>query len=128
MAWADLRALSARGPEVQIPTLRFFLNPTSHLHRPPLTPLTKHLNPLTMKFTTAFAALLSASTAVFAAPVGFVARDVWVPQILDPTEQSVWQAGGTFDVTWDLSQQPQSVTNPVGTVYLSADGILDIGA
>lgn len=81
-----------------------------------------------MKFTTALAVLFSASTAVFAAPVGFIARDVWVPQITNPTADSVWQIGQTYQVEWSLDQKPASVTNPVGTIYLSKSGRLDISA
>ncbi|KAF9783353.1 hypothetical protein BJ322DRAFT_982791, partial [Thelephora terrestris] len=61
-----------------------------------------------------------------AAPVQLDTRDVWVPKILDPTATTVWQVGGTFIVEWALDQEPASVTNPVGTVYLSKAGILDI--
>lgn len=52
---------------------------------------------------------------VFALPV---TRDVWVPQILSPDASTVWQVGGTYLVTWDVSSQPSQVTNPQGMVYL----------
>ena len=81
-----------------------------------------------MKFTTTLAALLSASTIILAAPVGLVARDVWVPKILYPTEGTVWHVGETYSVTWALDQKPESVTNSIGTVYLSTNGLLDISA
>lgn len=81
-----------------------------------------------MKFFTAFTALLlSAASTVLAAPVQLSARDVWVPKILSPDASTIWQAGGTYYVTWALDQKPQNVTNPKGTVYLSKDSILDIG-
>ena len=81
-----------------------------------------------MKFTTTLAALLFASTTVLAAPVGFNTRDVWAPRILYPTEGTQWNVGGTYTVTWVTDQKPAQVTNPIGTLYLSTDGILDIGA
>jgi len=81
-----------------------------------------------MKFTTTLAILLSASTTLLAAPVGFAARDVWVPKILYPTAGTTWTAGETYPVKWALDQEPASVTNPIGTVFLSKDGRLDIGA
>jgi hypothetical protein len=79
-----------------------------------------------MKFTTTLAALLSASTIILAAPVEFATRDVWVPKILYPTDETVWHVGETYDLTWALDQKPESVTNPIGTVYLSKNGRLDI--
>jgi len=83
-----------------------------------------------MKFTTtALAALLlSASTTILAAPVKLTTRDVWVPQILYPTAGTVWNVGETYDVKWALDSKPASVTNPIGKVYLSNNGLLNIGA
>jgi hypothetical protein len=81
-----------------------------------------------MKFTTTLAVLLSASTTILAAPVGFAARDVWVPKIQYPTEGTVWRVGETHNVKWALDQKPASVTNPIGTVFLSKNGRLDIGS
>ena len=84
--------------------------------------------PSTMMFTTTLAALLlSASSTIFAAPTQITARDVWVPKILDPTAATVWHVGGTFNVTWALDEKPVNVSNPIGTVYLSKAGRLDIG-
>lgn len=102
-----------------------------HLVLPPTssTPHTFHeTNPLTMKFMTAFAALLSASTTILAAPVDLTMRDVWVPKILYPTEGTVWHVGETQYVKWALDQKPESVTNPNGKIFLSKNGRLDIGA
>lgn len=81
-----------------------------------------------MKFTTTLAALLFSATTIFAAPVQLTARDVWVPKITSPTAGDEWYVGQTYDVEWALDQEPAEVTNPVGTVYLAKDGILDIGA
>jgi hypothetical protein len=81
-----------------------------------------------MKFTTSFIAFLFfASSAVLAAPVQLAARDVWVPEILQPTEGATWQVGETYSVEWATDEKPEQVTNPVGTVYLSKNGTLDIG-
>jgi len=82
-----------------------------------------------MKFMTTLAALLlSASTITLAAPVDLAARDVWVPKILYPTNEVVWHVGESHNVEWALDDEPASVTNPTGTVFLSKDGLLDIGA
>ena len=81
-----------------------------------------------MKFMTAFAALLSVSTSILAAPVDLTARDVWVPQIISPDAMAEWHIGETYQVTWSLEQKPVNVTNPVGTVYLAKDGRLNISA
>lgn len=81
-----------------------------------------------MKFTTTFAALILSASTLFAAPVQLDTRDVWVPQVLDPNTSTEWHVGGTYLVQWALDKKPQSVTNPKGTVYLSNNGRLDIGA
>jgi len=81
-----------------------------------------------MKFTTTLATLLFSAVSILAAPVQLDARDVWVPKILSPDENSVWQVGETYTVEWALDRKPQSVTNPIGTIYLSKSGRLDIRA
>ena len=81
-----------------------------------------------MKFMTTFAALLSASMTVLAAPVDVSIRDVWVPKILYPTEGTEWSVGKPYYVEWALDQKPESVTNPNGTIFLSKNGRLDVGA
>ena len=80
-----------------------------------------------MKFTITLAALLFASTTVLAVPVWFNTRDVWVPQIAYPIPGAVWTVGETYAVVWDTNQKPAQVDNPIGTIYLSANGILDLG-
>lgn len=98
------------------------------LNQPPSTPYDT-FNPLTMKFMTTLAALfLSASTVTLAAPVDLAARDVWVPKILYPTDEVIWHVGESYNVEWALDEEPASVTNPIGTVLLSKNGLLDIGA
>jgi len=82
-----------------------------------------------MKFTTTLAVLLlSASTTILAAPVKLATRDVWVPKIFYPTAGTVWHAGEIHHVKWALDRKPVSVTNPVGKVLLSKNGLLDLGA
>jgi hypothetical protein len=81
-----------------------------------------------MKFMTTFAALLLSASAVLAAPVQLNGRDVWAPKVRNPNASTVWQVGESYVVEWDLDKKPQSVTNPVGTLYLTTGGRLDIGA
>ena len=81
-----------------------------------------------MKFTTTLAVLLFSASSILAAPVDFVTRDVWVPKILDPTQESVWHVGETYPVKWALDQKPTNVTNPIGTIFLSTNGRLNISA
>lgn len=81
-----------------------------------------------MKFMTTLTALVLSASAVLAAPIQLAARDVWAPKILDPTDTTVWSVGQTYNVTWALDQKPEQVTNPVGTLYLSKAGRLDISA
>lgn len=95
---------------------------------PPHIPFTKHPSRLTMKFTTTLAILFSASTTILAAPVRFAARDVWVPKILEPTAETTWEVGKTYSVKWALDQEPASVTNLNGTIFLSKNGRLNISA
>ncbi|EKM54975.1 uncharacterized protein PHACADRAFT_255233 [Phanerochaete carnosa HHB-10118-sp] len=73
-----------------------------------------------MKFTTALATLAfaAASSLVNAAPAN-EARDVWDPKVLFPTTGSVLQSGQAYTVTWDLSQKPAEITNPIGTITLN---------
>ncbi|GJE96383.1 hypothetical protein PsYK624_125790 [Phanerochaete sordida] len=73
-----------------------------------------------MKFTTSFAALAFSAVAqiVSAAPTNS-ARDVWDPKVTFPTSGSVLQSGQTYTVTWDLSEKPAEVTNPIGHITLN---------
>jgi len=81
-----------------------------------------------MKFTTTFAALLFSASSILSAPVDVVTRDVWVPQILDPTDKTVWHVGNTYPVKWALDNKPTNVTSFIGTVFLSTNGRLNISA
>lgn len=81
-----------------------------------------------MKFMTALTAIIFSVTTILAAPVQLAGRDVWVPKILTPNATTLWNVGQTYLVIWSLDQKPVNVTNPIGTVYLSKNGTLDIRA
>ena len=34
----------------------------------------------------------------------------------------VWKSGWVHNVTWDLTEKPVNITNPIGTLYLRANG------
>ncbi|KAG8213958.1 hypothetical protein J3R82DRAFT_10707 [Butyriboletus roseoflavus] len=63
------------------------------------------------------ASICSLFSLVSALPV-LSGRDVWVPQIITPNASTVWVAGSTYTVTWNISSEPSQVTNPQGKVYL----------
>ncbi|EJC97835.1 uncharacterized protein FOMMEDRAFT_23898 [Fomitiporia mediterranea MF3/22] len=60
-----------------------------------------------------------------AAPIDLDRRDVWVPKVLYPHAGTVWKIGNHHNVTWDLSQKPVNVTNPIGQVFLRRGGLTD---
>ena len=47
-----------------------------------------------------------------------VKRDVYVPPVLYPHSGTVWKVGQTYSVTWDNSNPPHQITNPIGQIYL----------
>ncbi|KAI0328378.1 hypothetical protein GY45DRAFT_1222498, partial [Cubamyces sp. BRFM 1775] len=47
-------------------------------------------------------------------------RDIWDPQLLYPHAGTVWYKGQTHNVTWDNSNPPSNLTNPVGMILLKA--------
>ena len=51
-------------------------------------------------------------------------RDTWVPRILFPHNGTTWRVDNHHNVTWDLTQQPAEISNPVGIIFLRRDGIL----
>jgi hypothetical protein len=71
---------------------------------------------------------LAISMSASAAPVVFSSvseRDVWAPRVTIPNSQTDWKVGSSQTVTWDTSNPPSQVTNPVGTLllgYLNPDG------
>ncbi|TFK75403.1 hypothetical protein BDN72DRAFT_516476 [Pluteus cervinus] len=78
-----------------------------------------------MKFTTSiFNAAMTASivfTSTYALPVS--TRDVFVPPVLTPAEGAVWPIGSTQTVTWDVTNPPKQITNPVGRILLRQGGL-----
>lgn len=79
-----------------------------------------------MLFAKTLVALLFSASTVLATPVPLAKRDVWVPSILDPNSTTEWHAGGTYNVTWALDKKPVNVSNPLGTIYLSKGGVINI--
>ena len=73
-----------------------------------------------MKFTTIalFVALFALFSFVDALPMTLVSRDVYVPPITAPKAGDVWPIGSTQTVTWDNSNPPKQITNPIGQIYL----------
>ncbi|KAI0656573.1 hypothetical protein C8Q70DRAFT_1010140 [Cubamyces menziesii] len=47
-------------------------------------------------------------------------RDVWDPQLLYPHAGTIWYKGQTHNVTWDNSNPPSDLTDPVGLILLKA--------
>jgi hypothetical protein len=69
-------------------------------------------------FLFSLAITMSASSAV---PVVFNSiweRDVWAPRVTSPSATTVWECLSNQTVTWDTSNAPANVTNPIGTLLL----------
>ncbi len=79
-----------------------------------------------MKFMLPTTAMLCALVAsVFATSI-HIARDVndvYAPPITSPNASTVWTVNTTQTVTWDTSNPPAQITNPIGTIRLRKDGI-----
>ncbi|KAK0239209.1 hypothetical protein EDD85DRAFT_936330 [Armillaria nabsnona] len=79
-----------------------------------------------MKFMLPTTTMLCALVAsVFATPI-HIARDVndvYAPPITSPNASTVWTVNTTQTVTWDTSNPPAQITNPIGTIRLRKDGI-----
>ncbi|KAI0055748.1 hypothetical protein BV25DRAFT_1873032 [Artomyces pyxidatus] len=77
-----------------------------------------------MKFTNAITSLffLFAATMfslVAAAPLARLqSRDVYTPPVLYPHAGTVWKVGARHNVTWDNSDPPVNITNPIGQILL----------
>jgi len=64
---------------------------------------------------------LAISMSASAAPVvlsSLSQRDVWVPPIITPNAETSWTIGSNQTVTWDTSNPPSQVSNPIGTLLL----------
>ncbi|KAL0571365.1 hypothetical protein V5O48_010603 [Marasmius crinis-equi] len=73
---------------------------------------------------TAFAVLVTEVSAATILP-----RVRWNPPILSPNETTVWRIGDLVNVTWDLSEIPQDLTEFTGTIQLNNEKgpLADIG-
>ncbi|KAF9534650.1 hypothetical protein CPB83DRAFT_842681 [Crepidotus variabilis] len=47
-----------------------------------------------------------------------IPQDVYAPHITYPTAGVVWISGQTQTVTWDTSDAPTQITNPIGHILL----------
>ncbi|KAI0258949.1 hypothetical protein BC834DRAFT_834368 [Gloeopeniophorella convolvens] len=74
---------------------------------------------ITNLFSIFAAALLSAGKAT---PRVF-ARDVYAPTITSPRVGTVWKIGTEQTVTWDNSNPPVQITNPIGHILLLKGGV-----
>jgi len=70
-----------------------------------------------MGFRSIFAAL-AAATLALAIPAQRSTLDVWTPTIIYPTEGVTFYAGDKCTITWDVSDAPAQITNPIGAVFL----------
>ncbi|EIN05326.1 hypothetical protein PUNSTDRAFT_137439 [Punctularia strigosozonata HHB-11173 SS5] len=61
---------------------------------------------------------------VFASPVKLSMRDVFVPPITAPIAGAVWPVGSQQTVTWDVSDPPEDIANPIGTIVLAKAGLV----
>ncbi|KAF5349848.1 hypothetical protein D9758_014032 [Tetrapyrgos nigripes] len=74
---------------------------------------------------TVFATVLAASSVVLATPASVKKRaalDVFVPPITSPVAGDVWVVGQQKNVTWDTSNAPAHITNPIGQILLAKGG------
>jgi len=55
---------------------------------------------------------------VNALPAGLGKRDVYDPPVLYPNSSTVWMVGEKYNVTWDTSNPPTDISNPVGRIQL----------
>ncbi|KAA1469221.1 hypothetical protein DENSPDRAFT_795685 [Dentipellis sp. KUC8613] len=77
-----------------------------------------------MKFTNAltstFVFLTAALSTMTAAAAPLEPRDVYTPHITYPHTGTVWIVGQRHNVTWDTSDAPVNITNPIGMIKLGA--------
>ncbi|KAJ7736576.1 hypothetical protein DFH07DRAFT_779647 [Mycena maculata] len=73
-----------------------------------------------MKFAVSniFAFLSAAALAAVQATPLISSRDVYAPPITYPHTDSVWLVGQTHTVTWNATNPPAQITNPIGTILL----------
>ncbi|THV03875.1 hypothetical protein K435DRAFT_240412 [Dendrothele bispora CBS 962.96] len=51
-------------------------------------------------------------------PMSLLRRDVYSPPIVSPHEGDRWIMGSLVNVTWDTSNLPNQITNPMGQLFL----------
>ncbi|KAK0489241.1 hypothetical protein IW261DRAFT_1443900 [Armillaria novae-zelandiae] len=75
-----------------------------------------------MKFTLPTITMLCALVASVVATPIHIARDVYDPPITSPDANTVWTVNTTQTVTWDTSDPPTQITNPIGSIMLRKNG------
>ncbi|KAK1224205.1 hypothetical protein PQX77_012905 [Marasmius sp. AFHP31] len=63
-----------------------------------------------------FKSLVASTLAALATTVSAVR---WNPKIISPDESTVWRIGDLVNVTWDLSDMPEDLSSPTGTIQLN---------
>ncbi|EPQ52679.1 hypothetical protein GLOTRDRAFT_20378, partial [Gloeophyllum trabeum ATCC 11539] len=53
---------------------------------------------------------------------------VYAPPISYPTAGTTWQVGGSYNITWDASNPPKQITNPIGHIDLLKNNVIITGA
>ncbi|KIY43579.1 hypothetical protein FISHEDRAFT_53299 [Fistulina hepatica ATCC 64428] len=77
-----------------------------------------------MKFSLTFIfALVAVFCITMTRAVPVAVRDVFVPPVEYPTNGTIWYSFQTQNVTWDTSNAPAQITNPVGRIMLRKDGL-----
>ncbi|KAJ7486050.1 hypothetical protein B0H11DRAFT_1136601 [Mycena galericulata] len=71
----------------------------------------------TSAFTMFFLVLFAAFSIVASAP-NPQQRDVFSPPVLYPGNGTVWRVGERRNVTWDISNAPEQITNSIGMIVL----------
>lgn len=72
-----------------------------------------------MKFST-ITTLLVAPLLALAVPI-LEQRDVYAPPVTFPSNGTVWKPFEVHNVTWDVSDPPEQITNRIGTIRLVKD-------
>ncbi|KAJ7134794.1 hypothetical protein C8R44DRAFT_609652 [Mycena epipterygia] len=71
----------------------------------------------TSPFTLFFLAFFAIFSLVASAPAP-LQRDVFSPPVLYPRNGTVWHVGERHNVTWDVSNAPEHITNNIGMIIL----------
>ncbi|KAI0737891.1 hypothetical protein C8Q80DRAFT_1275935 [Daedaleopsis nitida] len=68
------------------------------------------------------ATALSALTQTACAAPVVEKRDIWSPPLTYPHQGTVWYTGQSHNVTWDISNPPENITNTIGRILLRKGG------